>query len=101
MHTAVVGRSAGFVGLGNLIMFYDSNDIQLSSEVIDVMHEDTAKKYESWGWHVQTIGGNNADQIRVAITVFFNDTSYTNWMYDVQLSIPERRTQIEAHFSSP
>ncbi|HLN72998.1 MAG TPA: transketolase [Prolixibacteraceae bacterium] len=61
------GRIAGFLGLSNLIMFYDSNDIQLSTETKDVTVEDTAKKYEAWGWKVITIEGNNADQIRKAL----------------------------------
>lgn len=61
------GRTAGFLGLGNVIMFYDSNDIQLSSEVNEVMDEDTAKKYEAWGWHVVTIDGNDHEAIRKAI----------------------------------
>jgi transketolase len=62
------GRIAGFLGLSNLIMFYDSNDIQLSTDTSAVTHEDTAKKYEAWGWRVTTIEGNNADQIRAALT---------------------------------
>lgn len=61
------GRLAGFLGLSNLIMFYDSNDIQLSTETKEVTLEDTAKKYEAWGWKVVTIEGNNADQIRAAL----------------------------------
>ena len=61
------GRIAGFLGLSNLIMFYDSNDIQLSTETNVVTSEDTAKKYEAWGWRVTTIDGNNADQIRKAL----------------------------------
>jgi transketolase len=61
------GRIAGFLGLNNLIMFYDSNDIQLSTETKSVTNEDTAKKYEAWGWKVVTIEGNNADQIRKAL----------------------------------
>ena len=61
------GRIAGFLGLNNLIMFYDSNDIQLSTETKDVTIEDTAKKYEAWGWKVVTIEGNNADAIRAAL----------------------------------
>lgn len=61
------GRIAGFLGLGNVIMFYDSNDIQLASEVSEVMDEDTAKKYEAWGWHVVTIDGNNPNAIRRAL----------------------------------
>ena len=61
------GRIAGHLGLDNLVMFYDSNDIQLSTECDDVMTEDTAKKYESWGWKVLTINGNDCDQIRQAL----------------------------------
>ena len=61
------GRIAGFLGLSNLIMFYDSNDIQLSTSTKDVTKEDTAKKYEAWGWKVVTIEGNNSDQIREAL----------------------------------
>ena len=61
------GRIAGFLGLGNVIMFYDANDIQLSTEVNEVMSEDTAKKYEAWGWHVVTIPGNDHDAIRQAL----------------------------------
>ena len=61
------GRIAGTLGLSNLIMFYDANAIQLSTKVEDVMDEDTAKKYESWGWYVQKINGNDVDEIRAAI----------------------------------
>ena len=61
------GRIAGFLGLNNLIMFYDSNDIQLSTETKEVTKEDTAKKYVAWGWKVVTIDGNNADAIRAAL----------------------------------
>jgi transketolase len=61
------GRLAGFLGLNNLIMFYDSNDIQLSTDTNAVTKEDTAKKYEAWGWNVMTINGNNADEIRAAL----------------------------------
>jgi transketolase len=61
------GRTAGFLGLSNLVMFYDSNDIQLSSEVKDVTTEDVAKKYEAWGWRVLTIDGNDQAAIREAL----------------------------------
>ena len=61
------GRIAGNLGLDNLIMFYDANDIQLSTKTEVVTSEDTAKKYEAWGWFVQKIDGNNVDQIREAI----------------------------------
>ncbi|SET08081.1 transketolase family protein [Prevotella sp. kh1p2] len=61
------GRLAGLLGLNNLIMFYDANDIQLSTEVGAVMKEDTAAKYKAWGWNVMTIDGNDADAIRQAL----------------------------------
>ncbi len=61
------GRIAGYLGLSNLIMFYDANDIQLSTKVEDVTSEDTAKKYEAWGWKVITINGNDPDEIRGAL----------------------------------
>ena len=61
------GRLAGFLGLSNLIMFYDSNDIQLSTETSAVTSEDTAMKYRSWGWNVISINGNDQNQIRNAL----------------------------------
>ena len=61
------GRLAGFLGLNNLIMFYDSNDIQLSTETKAVTIEDTAMKYASWGWNVIKIDGNDQEQIREAL----------------------------------
>jgi transketolase len=61
------GRVAGTLGLDNLIMFYDANDIQLSTETKDVTVEDTAKKYQAWGWKTISICGNDADAIRAAI----------------------------------
>lgn len=61
------GRIAGTLGLSNLIMFYDANNIQLSTKVEEVTHEDTAMKYKAWGWNVMTIDGNNAEEIRHAL----------------------------------
>ena len=61
------GRIAGTLGLDNLIMFYDSNDIQLSTETKDVTTEDTAMKYRAWNWNVIEINGNDCEQIREAL----------------------------------
>ncbi len=61
------GRIAGHLGLSNLIMFYDSNDVQLSTLCNAVDTEDVAKKYEAWNWFVQTIDGNDPDAIRAAL----------------------------------
>lgn len=64
-----VGRLAGHLGLNNFIMFYDSNDVQLSTMVNDVTSEDTAIKYKAWGWNVISIVGNDQNQIRNALRV--------------------------------
>ena len=61
------GRIAGHLGLSNLIMFYDSNDVQLSTLTSDVTSEDTARKYEAWGWNVISINGNDQNEIRAAL----------------------------------
>ena len=64
-----VGRIAGTLGLNNLIMFYDSNEIQLSTECGVVDTENVAMKYEAWGWRVMEIDGNDPDEIRKALIV--------------------------------
>ncbi|GHT27403.1 transketolase [Bacteroidia bacterium] len=61
------GRVAGHLALDNLIMFYDSNDIQLSTTVGEVTGENTAAKYKAWGWKVIEINGNDAAAIEKAI----------------------------------
>lgn len=68
------GRLAGVLGLNNLIMFYDSNDVQLSTNCDIVMREDTAMKYKSWGWNVLTINGNDVDEIRQALNEAHKET---------------------------
>lgn len=62
------GRLAGHLGLNNLIMFFDSNGIQLSTKTADVISEDTAMKYRAWNWNVMEIDGNNPEEIREALT---------------------------------
>lgn len=61
------GRLAGHLGLDNLVMFYDSNDIQLSTETSAVTSENVAQKYLAWGWKVIEVNGNDADAIRNAL----------------------------------
>lgn len=61
------GRVAGTLGLDNLIMFYDANNVQLSTKVDEVDDENVALKYEAWGWNVISINGNDADAIRQAL----------------------------------
>ena len=62
-----VGRIAGHLGLDNFIMFYDSNDVQLSTKTSVVTSENVAQKYEAWNWKVITINGNDVNEIRNAL----------------------------------
>jgi transketolase len=62
------GRIAGHLGLNNLVLFYDSNDIQLSTQTKEVTSENVAKKYDAWNWKVISINGNDANEIRNALT---------------------------------
>ncbi|HJC78933.1 MAG TPA: transketolase [Candidatus Alistipes merdipullorum] len=62
-----VGRIAGHLGLSNLIMYYDSNNVQLSTKVDEVDNEDVAAKYRAWNWHVITVDGNDVEQLRAAL----------------------------------
>ncbi|NNC51262.1 MAG: transketolase [Flaviramulus sp.] len=68
------GRIAGHLGLNNFIMFFDSNDIQLSTSTDEVTSEDTEMKYRAWGWNVLTIDGHDHDEIRKALTDANNET---------------------------
>ena len=69
------GRIAGTLGLDNLIMFYDANNIQLSTTVGEVTTENVTMKYEAWGWKVITINGNDVTEIRRALTEAKAETS--------------------------
>ena len=62
-----VGRIAGNLGLSNLIMYYDSNNVQLSTMVDEVDTEDVAAKYRAWGWNVIEINGQSIPEIREAL----------------------------------
>ena len=62
-----VGRVAGHLGLSNLIMYYDSNNIQLSTKCDEVDTEDIEMKYRAWNWNVITVNGQSIDEIRAAL----------------------------------
>lgn len=69
-----VGRIAGHLGLANFIMFYDANNVQLSTRVDEVSSENVAAKYMAWGWNVITINGNDTDEIRAALRTAYAET---------------------------
>ncbi|MDE5691868.1 MAG: transketolase [Alistipes sp.] len=69
-----VGRIAGHLGLANFIMYYDSNNIQLSTKVEEVDTENVAQKYEAWGWNVLSVDGHDIDKLREALVVAHSET---------------------------
>ena len=70
-----VGRIAGHLGLSNLIMYYDSNNIQLSTKVEEVDSEDVAAKYRAWNWNVLTVNGHDIEALRAALKAARNESS--------------------------
>ncbi|HKP95780.1 MAG TPA: transketolase [Fibrobacteria bacterium] len=70
-----VGRLAGHLGMSNLILFYDSNDVQLSHMTKDTMSENTAMKYQSWGWNVETVDGHDFEAMRGALKRAWSEKS--------------------------
>ena len=61
------GRIAGHLGLANLIMYYDANNVQLSTKVDEIDGEDVAAKYRAWGWHVIEANGHDVEALRAAL----------------------------------
>ena len=71
---AYISDGAGHLGLANFVMYYDSNNIQLSTKVDEVMTENVAMKYEAWGWNVLSIDGHNINEIREALVAAESET---------------------------
>lgn len=69
-----VGRIAGHLGLANFIMYYDSNNVQLSTKVDEVDTEDVEMKYKAWNWNVLKVDGHNIDEIRAALVAANEET---------------------------
>jgi len=65
--TLGAGSMAGHWGLSRLIVYYDSNNAQISGKVDRSDSTNYALVFEGFGWHVQEIDGHNHDQIREAI----------------------------------
>lgn len=58
---------AGTWGLGNLIAFWDDNNISIDGHIDGWYTDDTVKRFEAYGWHVQSVDGHDADAINKAI----------------------------------
>ncbi|MBE7194949.1 MAG: transketolase, partial [Gordonia polyisoprenivorans] len=66
--TSEASSLAGAQELGNLIVFYDKNHISIEDDTQIALTEDTAARYEAYGWHVQHVsGGENVTAIEAAI----------------------------------
>jgi transketolase len=67
---------AGTLGLGKLIVLYDSNNISIEGNTDIAFREDVAKRYEAYGWQVLKIAdGNDIDSIESAIEEAKTETS--------------------------
>src|SRR5690606_24858509 len=66
---------AGTLELGKLIVFYDDNGISIDGEVEGWYTDDTAQRFESYGWQVVSADGHNADEIAAAITAAQADSN--------------------------
>lgn len=67
------GRLAGYLGLSNLIMFFDSNKVQLSTDVDAVDNENYAEKYRAWHWNVLEVDGSDPKAIAEALETAINE----------------------------
>ncbi|WLP90968.1 transketolase [Gordonia sp. NB41Y] len=66
--TSEASSLAGTQELGNLIVFYDKNHISIEDDTKIALSEDTAKRYEAYGWHVVHVdGGENVTAIEAAV----------------------------------
>lgn len=71
MQEGISAEAAAFAGvqkLGNLVLMYDSNDVTLDAMADKTMTEDTAKRFEAYGWEVSKCDGHDIDAIRKALT---------------------------------
>lgn len=65
--TAEAASLAGHLGLGNLIFVYDNNDITIEGHLDVAIGEDTARRFEAYGWYVQMVDGHDHEAIRAAL----------------------------------
>ncbi len=59
---------AGTWGLGKLVAFWDDNNISIDGHIDGWYTDDTVKRFEAYGWHVQSVDGHDAAAISAAVT---------------------------------
>src|SRR5680860_467245 len=73
--SAEAASLAGHLGLGNIIYLYDDNHITIEGDTDLAFNEDVAKRFEAYGWHVQSISdGNDLEALSTAIEVAQKET---------------------------
>ena len=74
--TAEAASLAGHLGLGNIIYFYDDNNITIEGDTDLAFNEDVSKRFEAYGWHVQNLPDiNDLEALSSAIKNAKNETS--------------------------
>ncbi|MEN8076009.1 transketolase [Clostridioides difficile] len=74
--TSEASSLAGHLGLGKLVVLYDSNNICLDGKLNDSFTEDVLKRYEAYGWHVQRVeNGSDIEEISKAIECAKKETN--------------------------
>jgi transketolase len=72
----VASEAASFAGhnrLGRLVYLYDDNEITIDGKTSLTFGEDVTKRFEAYGWHVQSVGGRDLPAIDAAIVAAKGD----------------------------
>jgi transketolase len=91
---------AGTLGLGKLIAFYDDNGISIDGKVKGWFTDDTATRFQAYGWHVVTVDGHDADALGAAIRAARAETTRPSMICCrtiIGWGAPHRQGTAEAH----
>ena len=94
-------RSAGHLGLGRLIVFYDDNHISIEGDTALAFSEDVGKRYEAYGWHVQNLGEDlELDTMEAAVETAQRETGRPSMIIlrtHIAPGSPNKQDTHEAH----
>ena len=101
--SAEAASIAGSLKLGNLIYIYDDNHITIEGDTDITFKEDTAMRFESYGWHVQDLpDGNDTEALAEALENAKNDTerpSLIKVRTHIGFGSPNKQDTSDAHGS--
>jgi transketolase len=102
--TSEASSLAGTQELGNLIVFYDDNKISIEDDTTIALSEDTAKRYEAYGWHVQVVeSGEDVTDILKAVEAAKAETSRPSFILlktVIGWPAPKKMNTFQAHGSA-